>query len=140
MDASGKTITNPNLTGRLYYRVGYNGSSVRRPFFEYEVTRTYTGTNVDNTVYNVSTKRRFFSKQAPDVMWNHYNDSSYLWQDFVDNNVTWQGVLDGNNVDRNYYVKISRINNYYKIEVKVFDTETGAIETTDVIDIPTNGI
>lgn len=140
MDASGKTITNPNLTGRLYYRIGYNGNNVRRPFFEYEVTRTYTGTNVDNTIYNVSTKRRFFSKQAPDVMWNHYNDSSYIWKDFVDNNVTWQDVLDGNNVDRNYYVKISRINNYYKIEVKVFDTETGAIETTDVIDVPTNGI
>ncbi len=69
----GKVLANPNVTGRLFYREGYNGSNIYHGFFEWEVESKYT----DDFGNKSTHKRIYLSNPITDTNWISNKDKMF---------------------------------------------------------------
>ena len=130
LKADGTALTNPSVKGMVYYREGYNGYDYYHGFFEYIVESTYT----DDSGNKFKNKRIYFSDPIPVATWGYHANKT--WGSFEEkkwyqssekaqlliSEKTWGDLVTGRNIDRQFGVRISRIDNYYGVKAIAYDS------------------
>lgn len=113
----GKTLENPNVVGKIYYREGYNGTDDYHSFFEYIVEGTYIADKGTGQEATVKSKRIYFSTAIEPVNWDYYENAA--WSTLT--SITWSDMHLGLGLSREFGVRITRSGEYYSVKCIAYD-------------------
>ena len=112
-----KKVENPIVVGELFYREGYDGSSVYHGYFEYIITSTYTGERSDGSKYETVTRRIYKSNVNDTFHWDNWKNKTFGQL----SNFTWEQLNAGVSAGGRIGVILNRKGEHYSVTTLTID-------------------